>query len=141
MIEITDTPLRHIATEIWPSRIVMVFDYLNVNYDFENAHIPESVTVFAIHFIAQGKVKVGQAGDRVNKEVAELHNLNGNMKPPFLADHTKGNAPYYDKPREGNGVSTAQRWRGGPTGLMSCRLAHVAAIYLLKGVGSLEKEP
>jgi hypothetical protein len=95
---------KHIVSEMWPTRTVMVFDYRHDDYDFANGHNCEQLKTIAVHFRAAQNVRVGIAegasNEKINKEVAELHRLNGDKKPPFVADHTENQVPEYHNPRD-----------------------------------------
>lgn len=102
-IEDEEQHTKHMVSDMWPSRTVMVFDYRHENYDFANAHHCEHLKTIAVHFIAAQKVRVGIAegpsNKRINEEVAWLHELNGDEKPPFVADHRENQVPEYHNPR------------------------------------------
>ncbi|OBT57890.1 hypothetical protein VE04_02108 [Pseudogymnoascus sp. 24MN13] len=95
---------KHLVSEMWPSRTTMVFDYRHDDYDFANGHNCEHLRTIVVHFIAAEKVRVGIAegasNETINNAVAELHRLNGDERPPFIADHRDNQVPEYHTPRD-----------------------------------------
>ena len=104
MLEIDKQQSKHIVKELWPIRTVMVFDYRHNLYDFANAHDCEHLKTMAVYFITIGKVRFGlaegESNNRINAEVANLHRLNGDVRPPFVGDHRESRVPSYNKPRD-----------------------------------------
>lgn len=85
----------------WPNRTLVVFDLWHSQYDFQTAHQCELISVIAIHFQTQTRIKVGMAiGDEVNPSVADLHKWHGYNPLPIVEDHRNGNAPTHENPRE-----------------------------------------
>lgn len=102
-LQIEKQHTNHVASELWPRRTNMVFDYRHDEYDFDNAHNCEQISTIAVHFIrahmVQTRVAEGASRVKINMEVAELHRLNGPKKTPFVADHTNNQVPDYPNPR------------------------------------------
>ncbi|KAJ5676536.1 uncharacterized protein N7477_002169 [Penicillium maclennaniae] len=96
---------RLLAVQKWRTRIFLVFDIANTDYDARQGHLPEhnQLPVVVTHF---SKKKSAYAANqwvarRVNHDIAMLHNANGfNSVPPFIEDHSLGKPPAYHSPRD-----------------------------------------
>jgi hypothetical protein len=96
---------RLLAVQKWRSRIFLVFDIANTDYDVMLGHLPEhnQLPVVVTHF---SKKKSAYAANpwvsrRVNHDIAMLHNANGfDAVPPFIEDHSLGKKPAYHSPRD-----------------------------------------
>jgi hypothetical protein len=104
ILNIPDTQTLYLAREDWGRTVQLVFDVFHDSYDFHNAHNAHDITVVIVslggrnekHFCASGSDK-----EKVNREIAKLHNLNGwEVRPPYLATHARGKVPEYDSPRD-----------------------------------------
>jgi hypothetical protein len=85
----------------WDHAIYLVLDVGNELYDAASGHQPEQNTLPVITVDFGTRVKTGYAPppvrNRVNREVAILHNVNGiGSVPPFTEDHTNGSPEYAD---------------------------------------------
>jgi hypothetical protein len=106
------TPLQHLVTKYWGMATFLVFDLWNPSYDYNTAHLVENnqLQVQAVH-LRRVKNETTVAGtalcDKVNKEVAETHNVTGyGAELPFRVNHTNGNAPVWLHPRDPSLLST-----------------------------------
>ncbi|KAJ5126549.1 hypothetical protein N7448_007328 [Penicillium atrosanguineum] len=96
---------RLLAVQKWRTRIFLVFDIANTDYDAMLGHLPEhnQLPVVVAHF---SKKKSAYSANpwiarRVNHDIAMLHNANGfNSVPPFMEDHSLGKTPAYHSPRD-----------------------------------------
>jgi len=90
----------------WGTRVFIVFDIFNKDYDPAEGHRPEhnNLPVLVAHFSRKGEdVRIAESGLRmqVNKQTAEAHNLNGwDAVPPYVVDHTTTTVPVYMNPRD-----------------------------------------
>lgn len=94
--------VKHLSTQLWPSRKIMVFDYRHKLYDFQTADQAERLTTLVVHMAMENKVTLaeGQFNMTINKQVADLHKLNGWVYPPFFEDHRENRVPVYLDPRD-----------------------------------------
>lgn len=103
-----DTPPapKLLAIKKWKTRIFFTFDISNEDYDFDSGHNreePQNNPPVLVAYL--GKVqKVFEAipgvRDRVNEEIASLHDANGyDAVLPFYEDHTLSSPPVYSNPR------------------------------------------
>lgn len=103
-LQIEKQHTNHVASELWPRLTTMVFDYRHDEYDFENAHNCEQLRTITVLFITAQRVQIrvaeGASRERINKEVAELHRMNGSRKTPFFADRRNNQVPDYPNPRD-----------------------------------------
>jgi hypothetical protein len=80
----------------------LVFDLFHDSYNFSIAHIPKDLPVIVVRMF-RDKVKVTLASEvdsqRINREVAEYHGLNGFSEPPFTEDQRDGKVPEHPNPR------------------------------------------
>jgi|ERR1712093_139100 len=91
--------LQPLAIEIWGRRALIVVDVNYYSYDWHTAHDLEinMLEVYRLVLEKEGKnaaIRRDTTLDlRVNRQVAELHRLNGVLRPPYLADHSPGADP------------------------------------------------
>jgi hypothetical protein len=95
---------RLIVRERWRRRIYIVLDIGNDTYDPELGHILEhnNLPVLVVYFNKKGINSEAANIDlkqRVNRETAERHNLNGKSMPPYVVDYTT-TRPVYLNPRD-----------------------------------------
>jgi hypothetical protein len=100
------TPLRHLVTKYWGVATLLVFDLFHPSYDYDTAHLVEKnrLKVQAVH-LRRVKNETTAAStalcDKVNKEVAEAHNLTGyGAELPFRIYYTDGNVPVWRHSRD-----------------------------------------
>ncbi|KAL4887993.1 hypothetical protein BDV59DRAFT_189545 [Aspergillus ambiguus] len=96
--------MRLLAKQRWQTRVFLVFDIANTSYDPEVAHLPENNKLPVVIVRLSQKVHAYPANppaqNKVNKDIARVHNDNGiNSIPPFTTDYTSG-PPLYDNPRD-----------------------------------------
>ncbi|KAJ5682948.1 hypothetical protein N7462_006113 [Penicillium macrosclerotiorum] len=101
------TETRLLAVQKWRSRTFLVFDIANAHYDASLGHLPEQnqLPVVVAHFSKKKSAYPASSwvSQRVNHDVAMLHNANGfQAVPPFMEDHTTGEPPTYHSPRDIN---------------------------------------
>jgi hypothetical protein len=100
-----DLHIRLLAKHRWPCMVNIVFDTFNDSYDPKQAHLPEHNNLPVAVVRLGKKMSATHANtnlrDKVNKEIAIAHNLNGeDGLPPFLEDHTLNMVPEYANPRD-----------------------------------------
>ncbi|KAJ5241549.1 uncharacterized protein N7469_003140 [Penicillium citrinum] len=96
---------RLLAGQNWRTRTFLVFDIANTDYDVMLGHLPEhnQLPVVVAHFSKTKTAYMANAviSRRVNHDVGMLHNANGfDALPPYIEDHTSGNPPAYQNPRD-----------------------------------------
>merc|ERR1712093_668534 len=91
--------LQPLAIEIWGRRTLIVVDVNYYGYDWHTAHDLKTnmLEVYRLVLEKEGKnaaIRRDKTLDlRVNRQGAELHRLNGVLRPPYLADHSPGADP------------------------------------------------
>lgn len=96
---------RLLAVQKWRTRVFLVFDIGHAEYDARLGHLPEhnQLPVVVAHFSKKKAAYAASSGikQRVNHDVAMLHNANGyDAVPPFVEDHSLGKPPAYNNPRD-----------------------------------------
>lgn len=96
---------RLLAVQKWRTRVFLVFDIGNTDYDAMLGHLPEhnQLPVVVAHFSKKKAAYAASSGisQRVNHDIAMLHNANGyDAVPPFVEDHSLGKPPAYHNPRD-----------------------------------------
>ncbi|KAJ5901527.1 hypothetical protein N7495_002055 [Penicillium taxi] len=96
---------RLLAVQNWPTRIYIVFDIANADYDATLGHLPEQnrLPVDVARFSKKRLAYKANpwVSQRVNHDIAMLHNANGfGTIPPFTEDHSLGKPPAYRNPRD-----------------------------------------
>jgi hypothetical protein len=101
-----DIPTRLLVKHKGNTRVFIIFDISNNDYNPAFGHLPKSnnLPVLVVHFSKdQTHTRVAEVGlrDRVNKETGNEHNRNGiGSVPPFIVDYTTNVAPVYMNPRD-----------------------------------------
>ena len=100
-----EIPLRLLAKQKWPLRVLVVLDLFNESYNPKLGHLPEhnDLPVCVVFFGGKGvSARAADAGmrARVNRDIGHAHNLNGEGSvPPYVVDHTT-TVPLYLNPRD-----------------------------------------
>ncbi|KAL1837632.1 hypothetical protein VTK73DRAFT_4636 [Phialemonium thermophilum] len=95
----------YLGSERFDRRANLVFDIYHAAYDFDTAHLPSR------NHLPVTRVRLGRRGHRVkaadpalaarvNREVANVHNLSGWWRrPPLVVNYAMGNVPVFPHPR------------------------------------------
>ncbi|KAE8150250.1 hypothetical protein BDV25DRAFT_172289 [Aspergillus avenaceus] len=102
--------IKLLAKQRWATQLFLVFDIANTSYDPETGHLLEQ-NQLPVAIVRLGKtVQAYSAGppvqNKINKDIARIHNHNGiNSLPPFAVDYTIG-PPLYTNPRDPSSLFT-----------------------------------
>lgn len=101
--EYNSSDCRFIAVERWDSRVYIVFDLFNINYNYHDAHL-DGKNELPVIMVRQRddiiKAKGPQTIRRVGNELRDIHDMNGwDKRPPYKIDHANGAYPVYYSPR------------------------------------------
>ncbi|PSN59585.1 hypothetical protein BS50DRAFT_626545 [Corynespora cassiicola Philippines] len=95
--------IRILVKERWTSRLWIVFDIFNKEYDPGQAHLPgvNDLPVIIVSFGENDIVSTSKLlEDQVNDSIRQAHDNHGvGSEPPFVIDHTNGQIPTYSNPR------------------------------------------
>ncbi|KAJ6111201.1 hypothetical protein N7486_003436 [Penicillium sp. IBT 16267x] len=96
---------RLVAVQQWRTRVFIVFDIAHTDYNVKLGHLPEhnQLPVVVAHFSRKKTAYIANpwVSQRVNHDVAMLHNANGfDAVPPYVEDHSSGIPPSYHSPRD-----------------------------------------
>ncbi|KAL4810497.1 hypothetical protein BDV18DRAFT_131125 [Aspergillus unguis] len=96
--------LKLLVKQKWATHVFLVFDISNTLYDPALGHLPEQnklpITIVRLGKNTQAYPANAPMANKVNTDVARLHNVNGlHGSPPFVVDYTLG-SPFYSNPRD-----------------------------------------
>ncbi|KAL3255920.1 hypothetical protein ABHI18_007954 [Aspergillus niger] len=96
--------LKLLVKQKWATHVFLVFDISNTSYDPTLGHLPEQnklpITIIRLGKKVQAYSASAPVGNKVNSDVARVHNANGvNSFPPFVTDYTI-ESPLYSNPRD-----------------------------------------
>ncbi|RDW63108.1 uncharacterized protein DSM5745_10219 [Aspergillus mulundensis] len=96
--------LKLLVKQKWATHVFLVFDISNTSYDPTLGHMPEQnklpITIIRLSKKIQAYSASAPIGNKVNSDVARVHNASGiNSLPPFVTDYTI-ESPLYPNPRD-----------------------------------------